>query len=56
MDEILTGIQMVMKTLEAIEIKSTIDNMEKLLGCQKMLCEVVSQLQEVKKDGANNSD
>ena len=55
MEEYANGLQIIMKTLETIEIKATVDNMEKLLGCQKLLSQIAEELQ-VAKDGNDNPD
>lgn len=56
MDEYVNGLQIIMKTLETIEIKATVDNMEKLLGCQRLLAQIITESQEAKKDGNDNPD
>ena len=41
-----TDIQKVINTLEELTIKSTFDNMNKLLGCLQVLADVRNQLQQ----------
>ena len=45
MEELTTKIQAVINTLEGLDIKSTFDNMNKLLGCQQTLADVRDELQ-----------
>ena len=53
MEEMTNKIQAVINTLEGLDIKSTFDNMNKLLGCQQTLADVRDELQrrEVKVNG-----
>ena len=53
MEELTNKIQAVINTLEGLDIKSTFDNMNKLLGCQQTLADVRDELQrrEVKVNG-----
>ena len=53
MEELINKIQAVINTLEGLDIKSTFDNMNKLLGCQQTLADVRDELQrrEVKVNG-----
>ena len=53
MTEQANRIQMVINTLQDLDIKSTFDNMNKLLGCQQTLADVRDELQrrEVKVNG-----
>lgn len=45
MEELTNKIQAVINTLEGLDIKSTFDNMNKLLGCQQTLADVRDELQ-----------
>lgn len=47
MKELAEKIQMVMNTLEGIEIKSTVNNMDRLLGSLQMLGSVRDELNNV---------
>ena len=53
MEELTNKIQAVINTLEGLDIKSTFDNMNKLLGCQQTLADVRDELRrrEVKVNG-----
>lgn len=53
MNELANKIQAVINTLADLDIKSTYENMNKLLGCQGVLVEVREELlkQEVKVNG-----
>lgn len=53
MGEQVNKIQAVINTLEGLDIKSTFENMNKLLGCIQALAEVRDELtrQEVKVNG-----
>lgn len=44
MEELTNKIQAVINTLEGLDIKSTFDNMNKLLGCQQTLADVRDEL------------
>jgi len=47
MEDIILKIQAVMNTLEGLDIKSTYDNMNRILGSLQTLAEVRDQLREV---------
>lgn len=50
-------IQAVISTLEGLDIKSTYENMDKLLGCMQTLAKVRDALREVKTDaGTDNAE
>lgn len=53
MEEVITKIRAVISTLEGIDIKSTYDNMNHLLGCMQTLMEVCDQLKEVSHGNAD---
>ena len=52
-EQLVTEVQKVINTLEGLEIKSTFDNMNRLLGSMQVLAAVRDELkkQEVKADG-----
>lgn len=47
MKELAETIQKVINTLQDLDIKSTYDNMNRLLGCQETLANVRDRLSEV---------
>ena len=47
MEEIIAKIRAVISTLEVLDIRSTYDNMNRLLGCMQTLTDVCDQLKEV---------
>lgn len=50
-------IQAVISTLEGLDIKSTYENMDRLLGCMQTLEKVKDALREVKTDaGADHAE
>ena len=51
MEKLANDIQRVINTLEGLDIKSTFDNMNRLLGSLQVLATVRDQLQEVEQDG-----
>lgn len=54
--ELIDGIQAIMSTLEAIEIKATFDNLDKLLGCQQLLKAMMSELKKEADNGNTDSE
>ena len=46
MEDAINSIQAVKVTLEEIELKATVSNLEKLLGCQQVLTGVIERLKE----------
>ena len=56
MNELTTKIQAVINTLEGLDIKSTFDNMNKLLGCQQTLVDVRDELQRMEVKVNGNAD
>ena len=56
MEELRTKIQAVINTLEGLDIKSTFDNMNKLLGCQQTLADVRDELQRLEVKANGNAD
>lgn len=48
MQELANTIQKVINTLQDLDIKSTYDNMNRLLGCQETLANVRDRLMESK--------
>ena len=54
MKEQATKIQAVINTLESLDIKSTFDNTNKLLGCFQVLAEVRDELNSVKEEQDGN--
>ena len=53
MNELANRIQMVINTIEQLDIKSTYDNMNRLLGCMQTLADIRDRLQEVKDGNAD---
>ena len=53
MENLINEIAAISKTLETLDIKPTITNMDKLLGCQQHLAGVIEELRkkEMRKDG-----
>ena len=49
-------IQAVINTLEDLDIKSTFNNMNKLLGCQGTLAEVRDELMKAQEEKHGNAD
>lgn len=49
-------IQAVINTLGSLDIKSTYDNMDKLLGCMQMLAKVRDKLNEGANDGNDHAE
>lgn len=52
MNEIQTSLTAIKQTLEDIEIKATVDNMQKLLACQQLLTQVIEKVG----DDSGNTD
>ena len=46
MRELANDIQRVINTLQDLDIKSTYDNMNRLLGCQELLAKIRDKLSE----------
>lgn len=53
MDGNAAKLQRVMNTLQDLDIKSTFDNMNKLLGCLQTLAEVRDSLSQIKEVNVN---
>ena len=51
-----TMIQAVINTLEDIEVKATIDNMQKLLACHDVLKKVMEGMKKEVNDGSADSE
>ena len=51
-------IQIVISTLEGLEIKSTYENMDRLLGCLQLLAKIRDELQKTPevKDGNDHAE
>lgn len=47
MEHLVKEIEAISKTLETLDIKPTIPNMDKLLGCQQHLAAVQEQLEKM---------
>lgn len=59
MKEQAEKIQAVINTLETLDIKSTFDNTNKMLGCFQVLAEVrdaIKSVEEVKPDGNDHAE
>lgn len=56
MEELTNKIQAVINTLEGLDIKSTFDNMNKLLGCQQTLADVRDELKRMEVKANGNAD
>lgn len=55
MNEMADKIQMVMNTIEQMNITATYDNMNRLLGCLQALAGVRDNLRTLGKDDANEA-
>ena len=53
MDDSVEKLQRVINTIQDIDIKSTFDNMNKLLGCLQTLAEVRDSLSQIKEVNVN---
>lgn len=56
MNELTTKIQAVINTLERLDIKSTYENMNKLLGCQQTLADVRDEMNRMQQEVKANAD
>lgn len=56
MEDIINEIMAISNTLEDLNLPPTIDNMNKLLGCQQHLIGITDKLRMMKKKEENNGD
>lgn len=51
-----TDIQNIITTLEGLEIKSTINNMDRLLGCMQLLAKIRDEMRKTPEVKDGNAD
>ena len=56
MEEMVTRIQSVINTLEGLDIRSTYENMDRLLGCLQVLAKIRDDLKEKETKADGNPD
>ena len=56
MEEMVTRIQSVINTLEGLDIRSTYENMDRLLGCLQVLAKIRDDLKEKEAKADGNPD
>lgn len=56
MENLINEIAAISKTLETLDIRPTITNMDKLLGCQQHLAGVIDKLREKEREIDGTAD